>query len=573
MATTLRPLSHAVVGFVLAALSASSGPLVLRHAHSGAHVTGIPVTLPLSFEANRGQVDGQVRYLARGPGYTVFLTDREAVLTLKARAADRGPLASEPGRERPRLSSGAVLRIQPAGAGRHAAVQPLDQLPGVSNYFIGNDPARWRTGIPTYGKVKYDGIYPGVDLVYYGNQRQLEFDFIVAPGADPSTIGLAFQGIDDLEVGPQGDLVLKVKGGEVRMHKPSVYQAVEGQRQTIPGEYVVKGKNQVGFMVAAYDTGKPLVIDPTLSYSTYLGGASADVGNSIFVDGAGNAYVTGSTQSSGAAPAGFPTTVDAFQTTFGGTTDAFVTKLSADGKTLVYSTYLGGADDDVGNSIVVDGAGNAYVTGSTKSSGAAPAGFPTTMDAYQTVYGGSGDAFVTKLNPGALGVNDLVYSTYLGGASDDMGNSIFVDGAGNAYVTGSTQSSGAAPAGFPTTAAAFQTTFGGTTDAFVTKLNGTGTALVYSSYLGGASDDMGNSIFVDGAGNAYVTGSTQSSGAAPAGFPTTVDAFQTIFGGTTDAFVAKIGPSGSSGPGTSVSDSGGGGGCFIATASAFEPRK
>ncbi len=325
METTLRPLSHMVVGFILAVLSTSSGPLALRHAESGAPVTGIPVTLPLSFEPNRGQADTQVHYLARGPGYTVFLTDREAVLSLKTGAANRGPLTSEAGRERPRLSSGAVVRIQPVGATRHAAVQGLDQLPGISNYFIGSDPAKWRTGIPTYGKVKYDGIYPGIDLVYYGNQRQLEFDFIVAPGADPNTIGLAFQGIDGLEVGPQGDLLLKVKGGEVRMHKPAVYQVTEDGKWTIPGEYVVKDKNQVGFTVAAYDTTKSLVIDPALSYSTYLGGSNTEQGNGIAVDSTGDAYVVGTTSSNDFPLAPIPGPLDA---TLGGSQDAFVVKIT-----------------------------------------------------------------------------------------------------------------------------------------------------------------------------------------------------------------------------------------------------
>jgi hypothetical protein len=700
MKTSIRSLSQLLVILVVIALCGSAAPLLSRQAQSGSHLKGIPVLLPLSFEANQGQSDSRVRYLARGPGYTVFLTKEEAVLALKP-GADRS--RSRGGEASHQPSQGAVVRIQPVGINPGAGIQPLERLPGTSNYFIGADPARWRTGIPTYAKVKYEGIHPGIDLVYYGNQRQLECDFIVAPGADPSTIGLAFQGIEGLELGSQGDLVLKVKDGEVRMHKPVVYQVVGDRRQELPGEYVLRDNNQVGFVVATYDTSKPLVIDPVLSFSTYLGGSSVDVGNSIYVDGAGQAYVTGSTQSSGT-PAGFPTTSGAFQTDNAGSTDAFVTKLNDTGTALVYSTYLGGSSNDVGNGIYVDGFGNAYVTGSTTSSdfptssgafqtsygggGDAfvtklnPAGtgvsdrlystylggssadignsifvdgfgnayvtgsttssdFPTSSGAFQTSYGGGGDAFVTKLNPAGTGVSDRLYSTYLGGSSADIGNSIFVDGFGNAYVTGSTQSSGT-PAGFPTTLGAFQTDNAGSTDAFVTKLNPAGTGvsdLVYSTYLGGSSADVGNGIYVDGAGQAYVTGSTQSSGLAPAGFPTTSGAFQTsyggggdafvtklnaagmglvdssylggagedvgkgifvdgagnayvtgsttsdpfpttagalqtTFGGTEDAFVAKIGPSGSSGGGTEASaGGGGGGGCFIATASAFEARK
>ena len=405
METTLRPLSHMVVGFILAVLSTSSGPVVLRHAHSAAPVTGIPVTLPLSFEPNRGQADTQVHYLARGPGYTVFLMDREAVLSLKTGTANRGALTSEAGRERPRLGSGAVVRIQPVGVKRHAAVQGLDQLPGVSNYFIGSDPAKWRTGIPTYGKVKYDGIYSGIDLVYYGNQRQLEFDFIVAPGADPSTIGLAFQGIDDLEIGPQGDLLLKVKGGEVRMHKPLVYQAMEEGRRTIPGEYVVKDKTQVGFMVAAYDTTKSLVIDPTLSYSTYLGGSNTEQGNGIAVDSTGDAYVVGTATSND-----FPVVplLAPLDGTLGGLQDAFVAKLNASGTALIYSTYLGGSDTEQGNGIAVDSTGDAYVVGMTSSDDFPLAPIPGPLDA---TLGGSQDAFVVKITesatpPGGNSVSD-----------------------------------------------------------------------------------------------------------------------------------------------------------------------
>jgi hypothetical protein len=561
MKTTIRLAFQTLLIFMLLALWGPSVFVSPRHDdRSGLRVKGIPVSLPLSFEANQGQADSRVQYLARGPGYTVFLTRGEAVLALKPRA-DRS--RSEGGDASHQPSQGAVVRIQPVGVNPGAGIKPLERLPGTSNYFIGADPAKWHTGIPTYAKVKYEGIQPGIDLVYYGNQRRLECDFIVAPGAHPSTIGLTFQGVDHLELGSQGDLVLKVKDGEVRMRKPFIYQVVGERRQEVPGEYVLRGKNQVGFAVAAYDPGKPLVIDPALSFSTYLGGSSTDIGNGIFVDGAGNAYVTGSTDSSGT-PGGFPTTASAFQTSNGGSTDAFVTKLNAAGTALVYSTYLGGVSADVGNGIFVDGAGYAYVTGSTDSSGT-PGGFPTTASAFQTSNGGSTDAFVTKLNAAGTA---LVYSTYLGGVSADVGNGIFVDGAGNAYVTGSTDSSGT-PGGFPTTASAFQTSNGGSTDAFVTKLNDTGTALVYSTYLGGAGADVGKGIFVDGAGNAYVTGSTTSDP-----FPTTSGAYQTTFGGTEDAFVAKISPSGSSGGGTEVSaGGGGGGGCFIATASTFESQR
>ena len=283
-----------------------------------------------------------------------------------------------------------------------------DELPGKSNYFIGNDPAKWRTNISTYAKVKYEGVYPGVDLVYYGNQGQLEYDFVVAPGADPGLVTLAFEGARDVHIDARGELVLGVEGGEVRQHKPVVYQEVAGVKQEVAGRYVMKGTRQVGFRVAAYDPSRPLIIDPVLVYSTYLGGSGDEVGRGIAVDGAGSAYVTGNTSSTD-----FPTTAGAAQTTFAGGTDAFVTKLDATGSGLVYSTYLGGSGSDIGHGIAVDGAGSAYVTGITESTD-----FPTTAGAAQTTLAGVVDAFVTKLNATGSG---LIYSTYLGGSDDDLG--------------------------------------------------------------------------------------------------------------------------------------------------------
>ncbi len=364
---------------------------------------------------------------------------------------------------------------------------------------------------------------------------------MLAPGADPHALTLSFEGADRLEIDPSGELVVHTAGRDLRMHKPLIYQEVEGVRRPIGGGYVRKNERQVGFQVAAYECARPLVIDPVLVYSTYLGGSFLDIGRGIAVDGAGNAYVTGSTESGN-----FPTTVGAFQTSLAnapnnGDPDAFVTKLNPTATALVYSTYLGGGLADVGRGIAVDGAGNAYVTGGTES-----ADFPTTMGAFDSICGGCAplitDAFVTKLNTTGTA---LLYSTYLGGGNADVGNGIAVDGAGNAYVTGSTAS--AAPTPFPTTPGAFQTTIGNplstNTDAFVTKLNTTGTALVYSTYLGGSASDIGHGIAVDAANNAYVTGETPS-----ANFPTTVGAFQTALANAAfvaDAFVTKVNPTGS----------------------------
>jgi hypothetical protein len=470
--------------------------------------------IPLSFEVNQGQTAAQVDFLSRGSGYALFLTPTETVLSLQkpAPAVGDGAAAPDP----------AVLHSRFVGANPQPQVVGLDQLAGTSNYCIGNDPSQWQTDIANYGRVEYHNLYPGVDLVFYGNQRQLEYDYVVAPGTDPGVIKLAIDGAESMTLDDQGDLVLHTSGGDILEHAPVVYQDSGGVRQPISGQFVLEGDGQVGFALGAYDHSQPLVIDPVLSYSTYLGGTNSDACSGIAVDSAGNAYVTGYTESSD-----FPTTPGAVQTSYGGGQDAFVTKLNSTGTALVYSTYLGGTGDAVGWGIAVDTADNAYVTGYTSSTD-----FPTTPGALQTTYGGvnSYDAFVTKLNPTGTA---LVYSTYLGGTGLEYGYGIAVDSAGNAYVTGHTESTD-----FPTTPGAVQTSYGGL-DAFVTKLNPTGTALVYSTYLGGNSGDGGYSIAVDSADNAYVTGYTWSTD-----FPTTPGAVQTSYGGGQDAFVTKLNPTG-----------------------------
>ena len=572
--------------------------------------------LPLSFEANDGQADPQVKFLSRGRGYTLFLTSTETVLVLREGASARNVGGGLPAakRERGKALSGTVLRMTFVKANPAPAVAGVGELPGKSNYFVGNDPKKWRVNVPTYAKVRYQDLYPGIDLVYYGNQRQLEYDFVVSPGADPKAITLAFDGVDGAAIDGLGDLVLRADGSEVRLRKPVVYQEHDDRRAVIPTRYVLKAERQVAFEVAAYDATKPLIIDPVLAYSTYLGGSADDQGLAIAVDAQGNAYVTGDTGSADFLQGDpFPTTSGAFRTTPAG---IFVTKLNADGSALLYSSYLGAAGSDFVSGIAVDAAGNAYVTGFTDSGNAfrLDAPFPTTPNAFQEIPGGSGDAFVTKLNAtgsaliystflGGGGSDDgfaiavdpncsincsayvtgetfspnfpttagafqtdlrgsedafvtkldptgstLVYSTYLGGSLGGSGGdfeegfAIAVDAAGSAYVTGSTNSRN-----FPTTPGAFQTIFGGcgtcdfpSADAFVTKLNATGTALVYSTFLGGSDEDLGFGIAVDSNGSAYVTGATASGN-----FPTTPGAFQTSFGGTFDAFVTKLNATGS----------------------------
>jgi hypothetical protein len=516
--------------------------------------------LPLQFEANRGQTDDQVKFLWRGPARSLFLTASEAVLvstnraphTPRATSGIRRTAAAD-GPAIPDVPAQSVLRIAYVGANPAPRIVGSQELPGKANYFLGNDPAKWRTNVPTYARVHYQDLYPGIDLVYYGTQRQVEYDFVVRPGADPNRIVLGFQGADRLEVDAEGDLVLQTRGGVVRQRRPRIYQEVDGVRTEIRGDYVkVPGTHWVSFRVATYDASRPLVIDPVLVYSTFLGGSLDDVGQGIAVDAAGNAYVTGVTRS-----ADFPTTPGAFDTSFNNvppsgnlndvTRDAFVTKLNATGTALVYSTFLGGSRDfggggsgqagsgeDEGLGIAVDAAGNAYVTGLTESRD-----FPTTPGAFDTTDNGFRDAFVTKLN--ATGTA-LVYSTFLGGSDGEEGRGIAVDTAGSAYVTGVTAS-----ADFPTTPGAFATTLNGGSDAFVTKLNAAGTALVYSTFLGGSGSEgvigfiaQSGGIAVDAAGNAYVTGTTPS-----ADFPTTPGAFDTTFNGLLDAFVTKLNAAGS----------------------------
>jgi len=471
--------------------------------------------LPLSFEANEGQSDPDVKFLSRGHRYTLFLTASEAVLVLDTRAGGRS-----------------VVRMKMLGAEPRPAIAGVDELPGRVNHFIGSDPARWRARVRTYARVRYDDVYPGIDLVYYGNRGHLEYDFVVRAGADPARIVLGFEGVDRVELADQGDLVLHTATGAIRQRKPVIYQEVDGARRKVAGGYVLAGANRVGFQVAPYDLARPLVIDPVLVYSTFLGGGANDRSFGIALDAAGNVYVTGQTLSSN-----FPTTAGAVDATHNGGSDAFVTKLNATGSALVYSTYLGGSGDDNGGGIAVDAAGNAYVTGTTAS-----IDLPTTPGAFDRDHnGGASDAFVAKLDPtgSALG-----YSTYLGGGGLDAAFALALDAAGNVSLTGRTAS-----ADFPTTPGAFATSLSGREDAFVTKLDPTGSALVYSTYLGGndaglaAGVELGCGIKVDGSGT-YVAGDTASTD-----FPTTPGAFDTTYNGGAgsfgDVFVTKLDPSGS----------------------------
>lgn len=473
--------------------------------------------LPLAFEPNQGQSDREVKFLSRGGSYTVFLTSYGAVLAL----------------HQPESPSPAVLEMRLAGAAPATQLSGEEELPGKVNYLIGNNPARWRAGIPTYTQVRYRDAYPGIDAILHGEQGQLEYDFEVKPNADPRDIALDFRGADGLRIDSQGNLRVLVGDCTVLLHQLRIYQQARGQLRNVAGRYVIKTAKRVGFQIDAYDHQQRLIIDPVLTYSTYLGGSGYDSGAAIAVDSTGAVYVTGFTLSDN-----FPITAGAYHTTCGtsgscngGYSDVFVTKLSPGGSSLVYSTYLGGSKDDLGKAIAVDSSGSAYVAGQTFSSD-----FPIVSGALQGSYGGAGDAFVTKLSPSG---SSLEYSTFLGGSATDEALGIAVDSAADAYITGRTFS-----ANFPTQAPLQSANGGGNdSDAFVTELNSTGTALVYSTYLGGSGQDAGAAIAVDATGNAFVTGFTKSTN-----FPVASPLQGTCAScpGYADAFVSEIAANGAS---------------------------
>lgn len=375
--------------------------------------------LPLAFQANEGQTNSQVRFLARGQGYALFLTETDATFVLNSTAS--GPDADASNSKTPP----AVVSMKLAGARRAARISGLEELPGKLNYFIGNNKAKWRTNISTYAKVRYQQSYPGIDVLYRGNQRHLEYDFLVAPRANPGQIKLAFKGTDEIRVDENGDLLLSTPAGIMRQLKPVAYQEIGGERKEVSAKYRVD-QNNVTFELGDYDKRLPLVIDPELIYSTFFGGSSVELGLDIAVDSAGNAYLTGSTTSTDFPVAG------AFQSTKGNVDDAFVAKLNAAGTALVYSTYLGANGSDVGNAIAIDAQGNAYVVGLTGSGS-----FPTTPGPFQSPQG-SLDAFIVKLNPTG---SALVYSNILGGDNNDNAFGVAVDLNGRAHVVGRTDSS------------------------------------------------------------------------------------------------------------------------------------
>jgi hypothetical protein len=475
--------------------------------------------IPLTFEENAGQTDAHVKFLARGAGYTVFLTDREATLRLERPSSTQGATLA-----------GAVVRFTMIGANSQPIAHALDPQEAKANYLIGNDSNKWHRGVPEYARVKFDAIYPGVDLVYYGSQGRLESDYIVSPGANPNQIALRIEGADRIRLNSDGDAILSTAAGHVSLHQPRAYQQSAAGRTEVAANYVSLAPGGLGIRVGSYDPQQTLVIDPVVGYATLLSGsASGTTGNAIAVDSTGNAYIVGATGASD-----FPTTSGAFQKTLNGTTgNAFVTKLNATGTALVFSTYLGGSGSsgkfDSASGVAVDGSGNVYITGVTPSTD-----FPIkTQSAYQVVNNGTpGNCFFTKLDPTG---STLLYSTYLGGSGNDACTAIALDSNGNAYLTGTATSTV-----FPVTPGmAIQTAGQSSGLAFVsridTSLSGTN-SLVYSTLLGGTSANFGTGIAVDAGFNAYITGQTTSTD-----FPVKSGAFQSTLKGTAgNAFVSQI---------------------------------
>jgi len=576
----VRPTCHGLVLRGVAALAMCLGPASLP-AEAATEAAWSPkvngqVSLPMYFEANQGQTDARVRFLARGPGYGLLLTQTEATLVLGSQRAHRQGTPGSGAEARP----SEVVRMRFERANTAPEVVGRDRLPGHANYYSGNDRSAWRTGIPTYARVEYHAVYPGIDLVYRGTEGHLEYDFVIAAGADPGAIAMAFEGLDGLRLESGGALTLRTAGGELSLEPPHVYQERDGVRRSVPSRYVLRpGRGEgrtgaseaVGVQVEAYDRTRPLVIDPVLVYSSYLGGSDREDAKGVAVDSTGHVYVAGSIRSLdfptpglfvakltpdgsalvyttflGPAEPGrtdsiavdcqgyayvagdtdsrnFPT-LNAIQPALAGGFDAVVAKLDPTGA-LVYSTYLGGRNNDGDANVEAGCDGSTYVAGQTSSPD-----FPTANPIQQRLAGGF-DAFVAKITPDG---SALVYSTFLGGSQSDAMLGFAVDSAGSAYVTGSTIS-----IDFPTVNA-LQSRSAGLDDIFVAQLTPDGSALVYSTYLGGRGDDEGWGLTVDLAGNAYVTGRTESFD-----FPT-VNAFQPTFGGGfDDAFVAKIGAGGS----------------------------
>ena len=500
---------------------------------SDIQITKNLASMPLSFTQNQGQWDDKVQFRANTGGATMWFSSDGAYyqFTRTIESEERSEQQTSPSahdvtlneveerHHQPDSYEAMMIKANFIGSNPAPVMVGLNEMEYKCNYFIGNDESKWATDVPNYSAVMYEEIYDGIDLRYYGNGKQMEYDFIVSPGADFSQIKIQYEGAESVSVNDNGELVVTTKWGEVVEQRPVIYQIENNNRVSIDGNYILQADNSFGFELSgSFDAALAVVIDPVLSYSTYLGGSDLEESTDIAIDDSGSIYITGWTYSTD-----FP--IEGEYQSYQGSTDradVFVTKLNSAGNTLVYSTYLGGNNYDIGHGIVIDSSGNCYITGVTTSNN-----FPI-EGAYQADQIGS-DGFVTKLNSTG---NALIYSTYLGGNGDDQSFSIDVDGFGNAYITGVTTSNN-----FPIEGA-YQTYQGGN-DAFVTKLNSFGNALTYSTYLGGSAHERGYGITLDNSGNTYITGFTESTD-----FPTE-GAYQTSYqGGYQDVFVTKLNSSG-----------------------------
>ena len=508
-----------------------SGRQTSPSAPNSIEVTRDLTSMPLAFTENQGQWDKQVLFRANAGGATLWFTRDGAVYQFTRRVptnstgAPQLAVGSERFDHQPDSIESITIKASFIGANPNPQMTGIDAIEYKCNYFIGNDPNEWHTDVPNYNAIVYEEIYTGIDLKYYGNGRQMEYDFIVEPGADYSQIEIQYEDVESISINDNGELVVKTMWGEVVEQKPVIYQMYNNSRVAIAGEYNLKGDNSFGFSLSSsYDPALPLVIDPVLAYSTYLGGSSEESGLGIAVDTAGAAYVTGYTFS-----ADFPT-LNPYQGTLqNGNWDVFVTKISGSGNSLIYSTYIGGNSFDYGSDIAVDASGAVFVTGRTSS-----VDFPT-LNPYQEALLGdtadASDAYVTKLNSTG---NGLIYSTYLGGSDYDSGGSIAVDATGAAHVTGTTSSTD-----FPTLNPYQGALQNSERDVFVTKISSLGNSLIYSTYLGGGDIDIHGDIAVDATGAVYLSGYTRSTD-----FPL-INPYQASVQGS-DAFVCKLSSSGDS---------------------------
>lgn len=475
-----------------------------------------PVTVPLSFEPNVGQTDAQVKYLARHNDATLWLTGEGPVLGIG------------------RKSGGSYLKLRFEGGKRAPAMQAEEQRPGVSNYFLGSDPHKWRTDVPNFGKVRYREVYPGIDAVFYGNPDQLEYDLVVQPGADPSHIRIVFDGASRVSTNAKGELVIQAGSAEIRALKPVIRQG----SKIVGGHYVIHGKRSAGFAVEAYDRSETLTIDPIVTYASYIGGNIGDQGYGVAIDKQGNIYVTGETSS-----LNFPTK-NAFATSLPATlnnpTHAFVTKINpsaSGGASLVYSTLYGSDGSDSASAIAVDSTGAVVITGST---GSFDSSLPQ-VNAFETPPTKSNtcgsvqnaafclSAFAAKLSSTG---NTLVYSSYLSGTAGDGGTAATFDASGNAWIAGFTTS-----LDFPTRGQAYQTSLRGNQAGFLSEITPTG-SLVYSTYFAAPPAVEFSAVTTDGSGNVIAAGS-----ATATSLPTTPGAYQTAYPGATAAVVVKLSPS------------------------------